>query len=239
MISSALKLIACALILQPAFALAADGPDPQSPAEIAAANARVAIDFLGAVNTTRLTRAARLPILRNYGHLDPNKEVPTKLLEEAVVYFDQNQSRFPNRTHITIIDYAKHSNKARFYVINMSTGAVDKHWVIHGWGSDTNDDGLAESFGNVVNSGKSSLGFVRTAEIYSGKFGRSVRLDGLSKTNDKMRERAVVLHGFDEAYERPVKQGLGWGCPALDYAVKDAVIDKVAQGSLMYLGKSN
>jgi hypothetical protein len=41
---------------------------------------------------------------------------------------------------------------------------------------------------------------------------------------------------FDKAYQKPVIQGLGWGCPALDWTVKDGVIDKVAQGSLMYIG---
>jgi len=32
---------------------------------------------------------------------------------------------------------------------------------------------------NVEGSGRSSLGFVRTAEVYSGKYNVSVRLDGL------------------------------------------------------------
>jgi hypothetical protein len=147
-------------------------------------------------------------------------------------------SKFPNQTHITIIDFKQRSNKPRFYLINMTTGEVQKFWTTHGWASDKNEDGYPEYFSNVINSGTSSVGFIRTAEIYWGKFYRSVRLDGLSTTNSNVRERAVVLHGWDNAHNKPVIQGLSWGCPALDWAVKDGVIDKVAQGSLMYIGAS-
>jgi hypothetical protein len=43
----------------------------------------------------------------------------------------------------------------------------------------------------------SSLGVYKTAETYNGKHGLSLRLDGLSPTNSKARERAVVVHGAD------------------------------------------
>lgn len=229
--------IAACLIIAPSLGFA-DGPDKQTPEEINAARAAVERDFKNAVQPWALTRSQQLNILSKYPHLDPKKEVPQGLLEEAVLYFDKNRAGFQNQNYITVIDFSRRSDKQRFFVINMATGEVDKHWTIHGWGSDKNEDGYAESFGNVVNSGKSSLGFIRTAEIYSGTFKRAVRLDGLSASNSNVRERAIVLHGWDDAHEKPVIQGLGWGCPALDWSIKDDVIDKVAGGSLMYIGFS-
>jgi len=212
-----------------------EGFDKQSPEEIERANSEIRELFKDAV-VPSLRR--RVSILKKYQHLDPKKEVPTDLLEKTVAYFDANRSKFPNQSHITVIDFKPRSDKFRFFVINMETGKVEKFHTTHGVGSDKNKNGYAERFGNVINSGASSLGFIRTAEIYSGKFKRSVRLDGLSTTNSNVRERAVVLHGWDDAHEANVIQGLSWGCPALDWAVKDGVIDKVAEGSLMYIGVS-
>lgn len=229
------KLTAALLVLLPGVAFA-DGPDKQTPEEIVSARAVIAKDFKNVVLPGSLTRASKRTILSKYAYLDPKKEVPTDLLEEAVLFFDQNKASFPNQAYITVIDLGRKSDRQRFWVVDMTTGFVEKYWTIHGWGSDSNNDGFAEKFSNVINSGTSSLGFIRTAEIYSGKFKRSVRLDGLSSTNSNVRERAIVLHGWDDAHEKPVVQGLGWGCPALDWAVKDGVIDKVAEGSLMSIG---
>lgn len=225
------------LLLLPAFAFA-DGPDKQTPAEIAAAHAAIERDFPQVVQPRAISKAKKKRILAKYAYLDPRKEVPTDLLETAVLFFDQNLTGFPNQNYISIVDYGKRSDKQRFFVIDMTTGEVTKHWTIHGWGSDLNKDGTAESFGNVINSGKSSIGFVRTAEVYSGTYKRAIRLDGLSDTNSNVRDRAIVVHGFDEAHEKPVIQGLGWGCPALDWAIKDGVIDKIKEGSMMYFAVS-
>lgn len=215
-----------------------EGFDKQSREEIERANQAIEKDFGQAVAIESLSALQVDALLAKYPHLDPRREVPTDLLEAAVVFYDQNINKFPNRRFITIIDFKKRSDLQRFYVVNMQTGVVEKFRTAHGIGSDKNKDGLAEIFGNVVNSGKSSLGFIRTGEVYWGKFKRSVRLDGLQTSNSKLRERAVVLHGWDNVHERPVLQGLSWGCPALDWAVKDGVIDKVKEGSLMYMGVS-
>lgn len=215
-----------------------EGYDVESPEAIAAARAKIEREFAGAIQPNMLTRAQKSAILEKYNHLDPKREVPTDLLEKAVLYFDANASRFPNQSHITILDFKKRSNLQRFFLINMQTGAVEKYRTTHGLNSDKNDDGYAESFGNVINSGKSSLGFIRTGEVYWGKFKRSIRLDGLESTNSNVRARAIVFHGWDKVKEANVKQGLSWGCPTLDWSVKDAVLDKIKEGSLMYIGVS-
>lgn len=215
-----------------------EGYDKQSPEEIEQARAKIERDFAGAIMPSHFSALQKARILAQYSHLDPSNEVPNDLLKQAVIYFDANKSRFPNQSHITIVDFKKRSDKSRLYLINMAMGAVEKYHTTHGLNSDKNEDGYAESFGNVVNSGKSSLGFMRTAEVYSGKFKRSVRLDGLSSTNSNVRERAIVFHGWDGVKEADVIQGLSWGCITLDWKVKDGVLDRIKEGSLMFVGVS-
>jgi hypothetical protein len=240
-------LLFSVLIFTPIFMLAqirtmtreeSEGFDRQSAEEISKAREKIKKEFKNAIDPSSLTRSQRLKILAKYDHLDPKKEVPTDLLQTAILYFDSNKVKFPNQDYITVIDYRMRSTEARFFVISLSSGQVEKFHTAHGKGSDLKQLGYAEMFGNIVNSGMSSIGFVRTAEVYSGKYERSVRLDGLSTTDSALRERSVVLHGWDGVHEAPIIQGLSWGCPALDWAVKEGVIDKVKEGSLMYMGFS-
>jgi hypothetical protein len=243
----ALALAACSAatdsVDDSASALAASGavsenPDVQSAQEIAHARDAVRHDFGDAVLPATLTPGEKDEILRRYAYLDPTHQVPKGLLQTAIIYFDQNKAGFPNQTHITVVDLGQNSDQYRFFLVRMSDGVVEKYHTTHGIHSDEDDDGVAETFGNDVGSGKSSLGYVRTAEVYSGTYQRSVRLDGLSDTNSNIRERAVVFHGWDKVHEANVKQGLSWGCITLDWTVKDGVLDKIKEGSLMYVGDS-
>ena len=181
----------------------ADGPDKQTPEEIAAARLVIERDFKNMVLPEAVQPFQKRKILDKYGYLDPKREVPTDLLEKTVIFFEQNMASFPNQNYVTVIDLGRRSDRQRFWVISLATGAVEKFWTIHGKGSDLDKDGYAERFGNEINSGRSSLGFIRTAEIYFGKFNRAVRLDGLESSNSNVRERAIVLHGFDGAKQAP------------------------------------
>jgi hypothetical protein len=215
-----------------------EGVDQQSIIEINAAEELIGTLFKDVVEPSSLSMSQKKDMLSRYQYLDPQKDVPSDLLENAVIYFDANKDKFPNQNYITIVDYKKKSDEARFFVVNLETGAVEKYHTSHGSGSDKDDDGIAEAFSNIPQSKMSSLGFVRTAEIYSGQFKRSLRLDGLSTTNSMLRRRAIIVHGWDEVHEANIKQGLSAGCPALDWAVKETVIDKIKNGSLMLLGFS-
>lgn len=235
-----LSLLIFVSILTPASAqnYLEEGFDRQSPEEIEKANREIQKLFQDAIAPESLTQNEVAETLRNYDHLDPKHEIPSELLKNAVLYFDKNKSKFPNKSHFGIIDYKPRSDQYRFFVINWKTGKVEKFHTTHGRGSDLNDDGYAERFLNVVNSHASSIGYARTAEVYWGAYKRSLRLDGLSSTNSKIRERAVVVHGWDGAYEANVIQGLSRGCPALDWSVKDGVIDKIKEGALLYMAAS-
>ena len=100
-----------------------------------------------------------------------------------------------NSKYLTIIDMSVSANTERFYLINMETQTVEhKSVVAHGEKTGVE---FAKKFSNKVNSHQTSLGFYKTAETYTGKHGLSLRLDGLEYSNNKARERAVVIHAAD------------------------------------------
>lgn len=172
-------------------------------------------------------------ILSQYDYLDPDHIVPTKALEQAVLYYDQNKTKIGNTKVLSIIDFSQSSTQKRWYIINMETGSVWNIHVSHGKGSDSNHDGFAEKFSNVSGSNASSLGFYLTAETYSGNHGYSLRLDGLSETNSRARSRAIVVHGADYVQEKAVIQGRSLGCPAVSMANRTQVINLIKGGSLI------
>lgn len=171
---------------------------------------------------------------KNYDHLDPDHQVPTQPLQQALAYYDQIKDKITNPNFLTIIDFSQHSKQKRFHLINMKTGYVESLLVAHGQGSDNNHDGWAERFSNKANSKASSLGFYLTSTTYKGKHGLSLTLDGLSATNSNARVRAVVVHGANYVGEKLAKIGRSWGCPALDQKIVNRIIQTIKEGSLMY-----
>jgi hypothetical protein len=185
-----------------------------------------------------LTEDEQKDVLDRYADIDPNGVVPADLLERALVYYDFNRDLLDNDRYLTVIDFAQHSSKKRLYIVDMQDGSLERHVVAHGSGSDPNNDGVPTEFSNVANSHKSSLGFYLTAETYSGKWGLSLRLDGLSKSNSEARDRAIVMHGASYVESGKSKQGRSWGCPAIPLSERDDVIPMLKGGSLMYAERS-
>ena len=178
--------------------------------------------------------APSTPPSSKYSYLDPRHEVPQEALQKATDYFDANKSRFSNQNYITVIDFTKYSGNKRFFVVDMKTGSVESFFVAHGLGSDPNYTGYADSFSNTPESKKTSLGFYKTAETYSGDHGYSLRLDGLSSTNSNARDRDIVVHGASYVDASLQKMGRSWGCPALPLNDYTHVISMIKGGSLMY-----
>lgn len=104
---------------------------------------------------------------------------------------------------------------------------VLRDYVAHGRGSDPENTGRAEAFGNAPDSGMTSLGLYKIAEQYEGKHGLARRLDGLMRgLNDQARDRAVVLHSSD--YVGPGHVGRSLGCPA----VRQEALDELEKAGL-------
>lgn len=183
---------------------------------------------------TITAQAAASISLAEYDHLDPKNLIPDKPLRQALTYFSTNKDKFPNPNWIAVIDFTKHSSSRRFFLVNMTTGEVETYLTTHGRGSDQWNSGYAKSFSNDDGSWKTSLGFYRTAEVYSGKFGRSLRLDGLSSTNSNVRMRDIVIHAADYVDESAGTAGRTLGCIAFDHKVKDRIIDVIKSGAMLY-----
>lgn len=224
-------IICLCAVLAGASSLRYDIPTPE---EVAAARSSIEQDFPNLADPEDLKVDAST--LAKYDYVDPKKLVPPGLLKEALAFFDAHEDKLTNRSYLTVVNLGPRSDAYRLFLVDLRSGGVTRYHTTHGQGSDPDDDGFATLFGNTPDSLKSSLGFVRVGEAYTGNFGLSLRLDGLSSTNSNLRPRAVVFHGWDGAREANVLQDRSNGCITLDWKVKDAVLEKIRDGSLMYIG---
>jgi hypothetical protein len=139
---------------------------------------------------------------------------------------------------LTLVDFSMSSNTKRLWVIDLDKNMVlFQTLVAHG--RNTGEE-FANDFSNQAESFKSSIGFFATGEIYNGKHGLSLKLDGLEKgLNDKARERAVVVHGADYVSESFIKQnkrlGRSQGCPAIPVEMNAKIINVIKDKSCLFL----
>lgn len=208
-----------------------DGPDGVSSDAITSAAAKTR----GFVEPT-ISDADRADILARHPDVDPGRTISTNLLVATLDYYDTNKALLHNTDVVVIVDFKLNASKARLFLIDMGTGAVEAHKVAAGSGSDPDGDGLATRFSNENNSHMSSLGFVLTGETYNGNHGRSLRLDGLSTTNADMRGRAVVVHAADYVSDASGSAGRSWGCFAVDPKIKDRLVTRIMGGAVLYAG---
>lgn len=143
---------------------------------------------------------------------------------------------------LTIVDFSLSSNVKRLWVIDLTTNAVLFNTLV-AHGRNTGEE-FANSFSNQADSFKSSLGFYTTAEVYNGKHGMSLKLDGLEKgINDNARERAVVMHGADYVSDTFIKGnkrlGRSQGCPAVPVEMNDKIINVIKNKSCLYIYHSS
>lgn len=139
---------------------------------------------------------------------------------------------------ITLIDFSLSSNAKRLWIIDMATQTVLYNTLVaHGRNS---GDEFATTFSNASSSNKSSLGFYATGEIYRGKHGESLRLDGLENgINSNARSRAVVMHAADYVSDNFIKAhkrlGRSQGCPALPAKLNKEVINLIKDKSCLFI----
>ena len=94
---------------------------------------------------------------------------------------------------VVLVDYDKSIYSTRFFVVDPKKKKVIFETTAgHGYKS-----GIfyASDFSNVPRSNKSSLGLYKVGVEYTGKFGRTRKLHGLSKSNSLAYRRFIVLHG--------------------------------------------
>jgi len=140
--------------------------------------------------------------------------------------------------YFTIIDYSKPSYKKRMVILNLENKNLEYYtYVAHGKNSGAEK---AIAFSNKLNSYKSSIGFYMTGKPYYGKFGYSLRLKGLEENfNSNAKIRNIVIHGLGENENKSIKK-FGFlsrteGCPAIPKEISREVIDKIKNGSVIFI----
>lgn len=150
----------------------------------------------------------------------------------------QDKSLLKNDKIISIIDFTLPSGKKRLFVIDLKNyKLLFVTYVAHGKNS-----GLDKAlyFSNEPESNKSSVGFYTTKETYLGTHGYSMRLEGHETGfNDKANERDIVVHSADYVDENTAQSqgyiGRSLGCPALSPKIYKAVIEKIKNGTCLFV----
>ena len=145
-----------------------------------------------------------------------------------------------HRDLVAIADFGLHSASKRFHFVDMDGGRVDSFLVTHGYGSDKEHDGWLKRYSNIEESLCTCRGSFRTRSWYDGKYGTSMRIDGMDPTNSNALPRAIVMHPADYATEEHVqrwgKLGRSDGCFAMDPAKFHEALIRLSGGRLLFAG---
>ena len=139
---------------------------------------------------------------------------------------------------ITVVDFNKSSCSKRMWIIDLQKKILLLNtWVAHGNGS---GDDVPSYFSNEQNSFASSLGFYVTDNVYNGKHGKSLRLDGMDEGfNDQALKRDIVVHAAPYVCEGSINQlgrlGRSEGCPAVSPKVVNKVIDAIKGKTVLFI----
>ena len=148
------------------------------------------------------------------------------------------QGRLSKDNIISIVDFSQSSSHKRLFVIDLNDLRVLYNtYVAHGVNSGRE---YANQFSNTPESNKSSLGFYETKNTYQGGNGYSLKLAGLEKgINDNAERRDIVMHGAEYVDESLIRSqgyiGRSWGCPALPEKLHKPIIDKIKNGTCLFI----
>ncbi|WP_313453157.1 murein L,D-transpeptidase catalytic domain-containing protein [Brevundimonas sp.] len=171
--------------------------------------------------------------------LDPRGHVRKELMERAMTALDTHHRRLPLRDRMYLVDFKKYSGEERLYEVDLIGGEVKVLRTCHGRGSDPSHTGYAQRFSNVRDSNMSSVGAYATAGAnWGAQQGPNVLLDGLEYSNDKARERAIIVHGADYAdpafLAREGKLGRSYGCFSVAHTDLPALRERMGEGRLLF-----
>lgn len=178
-------------------------------------------------------------IIYNNLHSDKFALPNFESFKEALKGFNKLKERgIIKKNILTLIDFTMSSNMKRLWVIDMDSNTILYNSLV-AHGRNTGEE-FAKNFSNSAQSFKSSLGFYLTGEIYFGKHGKSLRLDGLEKgINSNARERAVVVHGADYVSNSFIQNnkrlGRSLGCPAIPVEITDELIKTIKDKSCLFI----
>lgn len=164
--------------------------------------------------------------------------IDPRIVARARAAFDRHRHSLSHVDVVGIADFTRPSSEPRFFLLNTASGAVTRHLVAHGRGSDPAHTGFLQRFSNQVGSEASSNGAYVTGDFYPGRYGRSMRVRGLDHSNSNAEARAIVVHSAWYA-EPGVLAGNGRlgrseGCFALPHHSLAEVLQRLGPGRFLY-----
>ncbi|UUR07106.1 murein L,D-transpeptidase catalytic domain family protein [Sphingomonas glaciei] len=167
--------------------------------------------------------------------------VDPQLFARARAALERHRTTLRHTDRIGIADFSSPSRDPRFHVVDMATGQVTSHRVAHGRGSDRGHTGFLEHFSNDFGSNATSNGAYSTADFYHGKYGLSMRLNGLDWSNNNALGRAIVAHQAWYAEPDMIgihgKLGRSEGCFAFGRDSHFEVMRTLGDGRMIYADK--
>ncbi len=180
-------------------------------------------------------------VVSAYNNLNANHfQIPNlESFSEALKgFYSFKEKGFFKKDFLTIIDFSLSSRVKRLWIIDMVQNKIVLNTLV-AHGKNSGED-YANQFSNTNESNKSSLGFYATGEVYQGKHGTSLKLDGLEKgINDNARQRAIVIHGADYVSDNFLKNhsrlGKSHGCPAVPVELSKKIIETIKNKSCLFI----
>lgn len=172
--------------------------------------------------------------------IDPS--VNPLLVAAARASYDRHRSQLRHTDTVGIVDFGRMSNQPRFYLLDTASGRVSQHHVAHGRGSDPEHTGLLQRFSNRPGSEATSEGAYLTDQYYNGRYGRSMRVQGLDWTNNNAYDRAIVVHSAWYAEPTMLASrgllGRSEGCFAMSYASLQETLGRLGPGRFLYASRA-
>ena len=151
---------------------------------------------------------------------------PIALLQAALKSCWRNKAQVANNCYLTVIDYTKPVLTKRLWVLELATGKT----VLSSHVSNARNSGLlhATDFSNVEGSKMSCSGSFVTQATYQGRFGYSLRVQGLDAKNSNTLRRSIVFHSsLIPIYSQ--------GCWMTMPSTNNKLIDLIKNGSVVYV----
>jgi len=171
--------------------------------------------------------------------LDPHGRVRPELMQRAMAALDIHHRCVPLRDRMYLVDFQKFSGDERLFEVDLIGGQVTAFRTSHGRGSDPQHSGYARNFSNTPDSYMSSVGAYATAGAgWGAQQGPNVLLDGLEYSNDRARDRAIIIHGADYAdpdfLAREGKLGRSYGCFSTAHTDLPMLRERMGEGRLLF-----
>ena len=187
---------------------------------------------------TGLVAGAAATAPRLFAQADPLAARDRQLLAIARQQLERVGAGIWKRDIVGIADFGLHSAARRFHFVDLVNERVTSYHVSHGDGSDPQHDGWLKYWSNEEGSHCSSRGAYMTRSWYTGRYGTSIRLDGLDPTNSNALPRAIVMHQAGYATPEHVARwgrlGRSNGCLAMGPEQFDRALIDLSGGRLVY-----